>query len=161
MRLHWTLLMTACLMTSPLHAVAGKWTPEQLLEHDPAWLEELGLELEASELWDPGSGGLLEAIVKVGGCSAGMVSAGGLIVTNHHCVFSMLQEHSTPERDLIADGFLAESRDDELHGVNTLVTIPHRFTDVTAEIEAAAEEAANDLERYRAIDRRKKELVAE
>ena len=156
------LLTTVCLMTSPpLYAVAGKWTPEQLLEHDPAWLEELGLELPASELWQPEGGGLLEAIVKVGGCSAGLVSANGLVVTNHHCVFSLLQEHSTPERDLIAEGFLAESRDDELHGVNTRVTIPHRFIDVTADIEAAADKANDDLERYRAIDRRTKELVAE
>ena len=154
--------MAACLLpSSPSHAVAGKWTPEQLLDHDAAWLAELGLELQASELWDPDSGGLLEAIVKVGGCSAGFVSAEGLIVTNHHCVFSMLQEHSTPERDLIAEGFLAETRDDELHGVNTRVTVPYRFLDVTAEIETAAAQASDDLERYRAIDRRKKELVAE
>ncbi len=142
-------------------AVAGKWTPEQLLEHDPAWLEELGLQLPAAELWDPEQGGLLEAIVRVGGCSAGMVSAEGLVITNHHCVFSMLQEHSSPERDLIAEGFLAESRDAELHGVNTRVTIPHRFTDVTAEIEVAVAKVTGDAERYRATDRRKKELVAE
>ncbi len=162
MRTHWTLLTAACLMTSSqLHAVAGKWTPEQLLEHDPAWLEELGLELPGTELWNPDGGGLLEAIVKVGGCSAGLVSADGLVVTNHHCVFSMLQEHSTTERDLITEGFLAESRDDELHSVNTRVTIPHRFVDVTAEIEAAAASAASDGKRYLAIDRRMKELVAE
>ncbi len=162
LRSPWTILAVACLMASPpLHAVAGKWTPEQLLEHDPAWLEELGLELPAAELWDLESGGLLEAIVKVGGCSAGLVSADGLIATNHHCVFSMLQEHSTPERDLIAGGFLAENREDELHGVGTRVTIPHRFTDVTAEIEAAADSAMDDGERYRAIDRRIKELIAE
>ena len=161
MRRHWMLLMAACLLPqTPLHAVAGKWTPEQLLEHDPAWLEELGLELPASALWQPEKGGLLEAIVKVGGCSAGLVSAEGLVITNHHCVFGILQEHSTPERDLIAEGFLAESHDDELRGVATRVTIPHRFTDVTAEIEAAAAGASGDLERYHAIDRKSKELVA-
>ncbi len=161
MRRSGTLLMAAALLSSsPLHAAGGKWTPEQLLEHDPAWLKELGLELPASALWAPEGGGLLEAIVKVGGCSAGLVSAEGLVITNHHCVFGILQEHSTPERDLIAEGFLAVSRDDELHGVATRVTVPHRFTDVTAEIEAVAAAAADDLERYHAIDRRSKELVA-
>ncbi len=158
----WILLVAVCLMhPSPIQAVAGKWTPEQLLEHDPAWLEELGLELPASELWQADGGGLLEAIVRVGGCSAGLVSADGLIVTNHHCVYSMLQEHSTPERDLIADGFLAQTRDEELHSVGGRVTIPYRFIDVTADIEAAAAAASSDGERYRSIDRRMKELVAE
>ncbi len=162
MRRRLLVLTAVCLMSpSQLHAVAGKWTPEQLLEHDPAWLEELGLELPASELWNPDGGGLLEAIVKVGGCSAGLVSADGLVITNHHCVFSMLQEHSTPERDLIAEGFLAETRDQELYSVGGRVTVPHRSVDVTAEVEAAAAEASDDAGRYRAIDRKMKELVAE
>jgi len=107
MRRWWILLTLLSLMpSSQLHAAAGKWTPEQLLEHDPEWLEELGLDLSVSELWKAEGGGLLEAIVRVGGCSAGLVSADGLVVTNHHCVFSMLQEHSTPERDLIAEYIL-------------------------------------------------------
>ena len=158
----WLLPIAVYLMTSlPLHGVAGKWTPEQLLEHDPAWLEELGLELAAGELWDLEQGGLLEAIIRVGGCSAGLLSDQGLVITNHHCVFSILQEHSTPERDLIADGFLAAERRDELPATGGRATVPYRFTDVTAEIEAAVAADADDLDRYRAIDRRMKEMVAE
>lgn len=141
-------------------AVGGKWTPEQILEHDPAWLRQLGLELAPKELWDPASGGLLEAIVQMGGCSSGFISEHGLLVTNHHCAFGMLQEHSSPERDLIADGFVAKDRSEELVGATARATVPHRFTDVTAEIEAAASRARNDSERFRAIDRKKKELVA-
>ncbi|MCP3959706.1 MAG: S46 family peptidase [bacterium] len=149
-------------MTSlPLHGVAGKWTPEQLLEHDPAWLKELGLELSAEELWDLEKGGLLEAIIKIGGCSAGLLSEDGLVITNHHCIFGILQEHSTPERDLIASGFLAAGREDELPGTGTRATVPYSFTDVTAEVAGAVPEDADDLERYRAIDRKTKELVAE
>ena len=118
-------------MTSlPLHGVAGKWTPEQLLEHDPAWLKELGLELPPEQLWDLEKGGLLEAIIKIGGCSAGVLSEDGLVITNHHCIFSILQEHSTPERDLIASGFLAAGRDDELPATGTRATVPHRFKSI-------------------------------
>ncbi|MEM7585838.1 MAG: S46 family peptidase [Acidobacteriota bacterium] len=147
---------------SPLYAVGGKWTPEQLLEHDPTWLRELGLEIPPSELWDVEEGGLLEAVVNVGGCSAGLLSSDGLVLTNHHCIFSILQEHSSPERDLIADGFLAENRGDELHSTGTRASVPYRFTDVTAEIEAAASAAgSDDLARYKAIDRKQKEMVAD
>lgn len=142
-------------------AVEGKWTPEQILAHDPIWLQKLGLEIPPSALWSDAGGGLLEAAVRIDGCSAGFVSAEGLLVTNHHCAFSILQQHSTPERDLITDGFLATGRDAELGGAGTRATVPHRVTDVTAVIEGAVPAGAGDLERFRAIERKQKELVAE
>ncbi len=145
---------------SAVHAVGGKWTPEQLLEHDPAWLAELGLEIPAGDLWSTGEGGLLEAVVQVGGCSSGFVSPRGMLVTNHHCVFGILQHHSTAENDVIADGYLAASPADELPGPAVRASIPSRFTDVSEAIEAAVPEGADDLERFDAIAAKKKELVA-
>ena len=105
-------------------AVEGKWTPEQVLEHDPAWLRELGLEIPPQELWSREGGGLLEAAVRIDTCSGGFVSARGLVITNHHCVFRILQQHSTPERDLITRGFLARTPADELPGPGTRATLP-------------------------------------
>ncbi len=142
-------------------AVEGKWTPEQTLQHDPMWLAKLGLELPPTELWNDQGSGLLDAAVRIGGCSAGFVSADGLLITNHHCAFSLLQQHSTPEADLITLGFLASGRAAELAGEGARVTVPHRFTDVTAEVEATAAAAGHDdLARFRAIERKGKELVA-
>lgn len=145
-------------------AVEGKWTPEQVLDHDPAWrrsLRSLGLELPPERLWGRGGGGLLEAAVRVGGCSASFISAEGLLITNHHCAFGILQQHSTPERDLITRGYLASGRSEELIGANVRVTVPHRTTDVSGAVEAAAALAGgDDLARYQAIERKKKELVA-
>ena len=54
------------------------------------------------------------AIVSLGGCTASFVSPDGLIVTNHHCVTGGLQFNSTPQRNLLTDGFLAKTRDEEL-----------------------------------------------
>ncbi|HLX10042.1 MAG TPA: S46 family peptidase [Thermoanaerobaculia bacterium] len=142
-------------------AVEGKWTPEQVLELDPAWLRSLGLAVAPERLWQPGGGGLLEAAVRIGGCSASFVSAQGLLITNHHCAFGILQQHSTPARDLITSGYLAAGRDQELPGANLRATLPRRTTDVSAAITAAAAVAGgDDLARYRAIERRQKELVA-
>ena len=138
----------------------GKWTPEQVLEHDPKWLRELGLEIPPEKLWSREGGGLLEAAVKIDGCSSGFISPQGLMITNHHCAFGILQQHSTPEKDLITHGFLARTRAEELPGAGTRATIPHKTTDVTAEIEAAVPAGADDLARYRAIDRKQKEMVA-
>ncbi len=145
---------------SAAFAVEGKWTPEQVLQHDAKWLRSLGLEIPPRQLWSPEGGGLLEAAVRIEGCSAGFISSRGLLITNHHCAFAILQQHSTPERDLITHGFLARSPTDELAGAGLHATLPHRMTDVTREIEAAARTADDDLARFRAIERREKEMVA-
>lgn len=153
-------LLPACLM--PLPGVEGKWTPRQVLELDPAWLRELGLQVPPSKLWDPARGtGLLAAAVNIGGCSAGFVSETGLILTNHHCLFGMLQEHSTPQRDLMTNGFLARTQEEELRGRTTRVTVPRKFTDVTQAVLAAVPAGASDYARWEAIEKKQKELVAE
>ncbi len=152
--------LSLLLVVSAAYAVGGKWTPEQLLDHDPEWLEELGLEIPARDLWSPGEGGLLEAVVQVRGCSSGFVSPQGLLITNHHCVFGILQHHSTADNDIIASGYLAERAADELPGPAVRASIPSRFSDVSDVIRAAVPEGADDLERFEAIEAKKKALVA-
>ncbi|MBZ5584947.1 MAG: S46 family peptidase [Acidobacteriia bacterium] len=85
-----------------------------------------------------------------------------LILTNHHCLFGIRQEHSRPDRDLITNGFLARSREEELRGSTTWVAIPRKFTDVTKEVEAAGAAAGSgDLERAKAADAKQKALIAD
>lgn len=157
------LIAVLCVLSAgEAFAVEGKWTPQQILELDPQELRKLGLEIPPEKLWSREGAGLLDAAVKVGtGCSGGFISADGLVITNHHCAFDILQQHSTPENNLIENGFLARTRADELSGKGTRITIPSKMTDVTAEIEAAVPAGADDLARYRAIERKKKEMVAE
>ncbi len=142
-------------------AEEGKWTPQQLLQFPAQWLKQQGLELPVSRLWDPARGtGLLAATISTGGCSAGFVSGTGLFLTNHHCLFGIVQEHSRPGRDLITDGFVARDREAELPGKTTRVTVPHKFTDVTKEMEASVPAGAGDLARTKAIESKQKALVA-
>jgi hypothetical protein len=150
------------LFASPLFALEGKWTPQQVLQLDAAWLKKQGLELPPSRLWDPKRGtGLLAATINVGGCSGGFISPEGLFITNHHCLFSILQEHATPQNDVITNGYVAASRAAELKGSTTKVTVPRRFTDVTKEVLAAVPANANDAERNRAIEKKQNALIAE
>jgi hypothetical protein len=126
---HWALCLAAAAALA--RGEEGKWTPQQMLQFDAAWLKKQGLELPVSRLWDPARGtGLLAATISTGGCSAGFVTSTGLFLTNHHCLFGIVQEHSGPGRDLIAHGFIAGAREEELRGKTTRVTVPHRFTDV-------------------------------
>src|SRR5436305_2036798 len=140
----------------------GKWTPQQVLQLDAAWLKKQGLELPPSRLWDPKRGtGLLAATVNVGGCSGGFISAEGLFITNHHCLFSILQEHATPQNDVITNGYVAASRATELKGSTVKLTVPRRFVDVTKEVLAAVPANATDAERGRAIEKKSNALIAE
>lgn len=153
--------LVCALAAGEAFAVEGKWMPQQILELDPQELRKLGLEIPPGKLWSRDGAGLLAAAVKVGtGCSGGFISGEGLVITNHHCAFDILQQHSTPERNLIENGFLARTRSEELSGKGTRITIPHRSTDVTAEIEAAVPAGADDLARHQAIERKRKEMVA-
>jgi hypothetical protein len=156
------IVLAGLLLLAPaLAALEGKWTPQQVLQLDPAWLKQQGLALPPSRLWDPGRGtGLLAATVNVGGCSGGFISRDGLFITNHHCLFGILQEHATPENDIITNGFLARTRDAELRGKTTRLTFPRRFVDVTNDVLASVPKDATDAQRYRAIERKSNELVA-
>ena len=92
-----------------LVADEGKWMPQQV----PALAEKLralGFAGDAQAFADL-TGQPMGAIVSLGGCTASFVSPDGLIVTNHHCVTGALQYNSTPERNLLADGFLAKTRE--------------------------------------------------
>jgi hypothetical protein len=158
----WCAAIVLVAMAGAARAEEGKWTPQQVLQLDPQWLRDQGLELPVSRLWDPQRGtGLLAATVNIGGCSAGFVSAAGLILTNHHCLFGVLQEHSRPDRDLITNGFIAHTREEELRSKTTRVTVPRKFTDVTADIEASVPAGSGDLARSKAIESREKALVAD
>ena len=154
-------LLPLLLFSLSLFAGEGKWTPQQVLELDPKWLKAQGLELPPERLWDPKRGtGLLAATISTGGCSAGWISADGLFVTNHHCLFGVLQEHATPENDVITNGFLARTREAELKSRTVRITIPRKFTDVSAEVLAAIPKNANDAKRNEAIERKSNEIVA-
>jgi hypothetical protein len=154
-------LLVSLLFASTLLASEGKWTPQQVLELDPQSLKAQGLALPPERLWDARRGtGLLAATINTGGCSGGWISAEGLFVTNHHCLFGVLQEHATPENDIITNGFLARTRDAELRSRTVRITIPRRFTDVTAEILAAIPKGASDAQRFEAIEKKSNEIVA-
>lgn len=150
-----------CLLPMPLLAQGGKWSPDQLPDFAPEDLAALGLKLPVQDLWDKeGGGGLLEATVQIPGCSASFVSAKGLAITNHHCVDDVLQLHSSPENDLVRQGYLAAAPAAELPATGMRAFLPHGFRDVSQEIAAAIPKGADDRARFLAIDRKKKELVA-
>ena len=155
-------LLATLFAVAPAFALDGKWTPGQVLDIDAKWLKQQGLKLKPSALWDAKRGsGLLTGAVNVGGCSGAFISDTGLVITNHHCLFGMVQEHSSPQRDLITNGFLARTSAEELQGSTMRVEIPKRFTDVTDKVLAAVPAGASPVQRLQAIEGAQKALVKE
>jgi len=160
MKRTFSLLIILVVTTASGFAAEGKWTPLQVTELGGPWLKKQGLELAPSRLWDPTRGtGLLSAAVEIGTCSGGFITADGLVITNHHCLFSAVQEHSTASRDLITNGFVANGLGAELPGTGLRVSVPRRFTDVTAKITAAVPAGADDTARKQAIEGARKKML--
>ena len=157
-----TALTTMLLVATSALAGEGKWMPQQVLEQGPAWVKHQGFGLPLKQLWDErAGGGLLANVVQLPGCSGSFVSAQGLLITNHHCVMSILQEHSTPEANLVKDGFLARAPADEKASKSFRIQVPRAFRDVTKDVLAAIPADADDLARFKAAEAKQKALVAE
>ncbi len=79
----------------------------------------------------------LSSLRIAGGCSASFISPQGLVMTNHHCVVDCAESLSTPQQNLVDDGFsaktLAEERKCPDFELDQLVEI----RDVTAEVQNA------------------------
>jgi len=135
------------------------WMPRQLPKHAKA-LKALGLEMPAGEFADPKKAPLAAA-VSLGGCSASFVSSAGLMVTNHHCITGVLQYNSTPEKNLLKDGFSATSNAKELWaGPTQKVYVAKRITDVTDQVKRGLKDIEDPRARYEEYENREKELIA-
>ncbi len=73
------------------------------------------------------------------GCSGGVVSAKGLVLTNNHCVTDCAQSLSTPDRDLVGGGFMTQGQTEERQCPGMQAEILAAVVDVTGKVKAAVE----------------------
>jgi hypothetical protein len=79
-----------------------------------------------------------KSAVQFGGASGSLVSADGLVLTNHHVGSRAVAKLSTPDHDLLKTGFYAATRDAERKCADTELRVLWSITDVTAKVEAAS-----------------------
>ena len=134
------------------NAGEGMWVPQQLPEIAGP-LKAAGLKLDPKQLADL-TGDPMGAVVSLGGCTASFVSPQGLVATNHHCAYGAIQLNSTPQKNLIKEGFNAPTIGDELSaGPNARIYVLESITDVTADANAAmAAAGSDDAARSKALD---------
>lgn len=127
------------------------WLPTVLASVEDAMQAE-GLTLSAEDIYSVNHGSLKDAVVLFGGgCTAEVISARGLILTNHHCGFSAIQHHSSLDHDLLKDGFWARTPAEELMNDHLTATFIIRMEDVTARVGEALDAAMTSAQRKEAI----------
>ncbi|NML61399.1 S46 family peptidase [Massilia sp. RP-1-19] len=154
------ILLPLALLSTVAQADEGMWMPQQLPQVAKQ-LKAAGLKLDPAALTK-----LTEfpmgAIVSLGGCSASFVSPQGLVATNHHCVYNSVAVNSTPERDLLANGFLAKTFAEELPASpGSRIFVTKEVTNVSDKIIAADVAKLAGKARVDAMEKNMKSMVAE
>ena len=150
-----TALILAC---GAAQAGEGMWMPSQLPQLAKQ-MKAAGFRGNPADLADltkyP-----MNAVVSLGGCTASFVSPQGLAVTNHHCALGAIQLNSTPQKNLIEDGFIAQAQADEVSaGPAARIWVTVGFDKVTDRILAGAK-GATGRAYFDAVDAAKKAAIA-
>jgi hypothetical protein len=122
-------------------------------------LNEKGLKISVDEVYNPNGVSLVDALVRIGGCTGSFVSNEGLIITNHHCVFGIVSRVSTVENNYLENGFLAKTREKEIPAKGLSCRITDSYEDVSSEVLEAANNVEDISKRTTAISEKIKEIV--
>ena len=159
-----SILLIAAILLSVLPAKAdeGMWLLPLLEKLNIKKMQELGLRLNAKDIYDINNASLKDAIVQFGGgCTGEIISDQGLLITNHHCGYGAIQKLSTVEHDYLKDGFWAMNKSQELPAKGLSVTFVDSFTDVTDQVNRALEGARTPEEEQAAYEKITKKLTSQ
>ena len=135
----------------------GMWLPS-LIGPRIKDMRSKGFRLTADDIYSVNKASMKDAVVLFGGgCTGELVSAEGLLLTNHHCGYGAIQKHSGLGHDYLTDGFWAASRSEELPNAGLWVRFLVRMEDVTTRL--AAGETADEIVAAAAEDGRYKAAV--
>jgi hypothetical protein len=128
------LLVFASFLTSK--ADEGMWLPSLVGKLNIQKMNAIGCKLTADQIYSINTSSLKDAVVALdrGSCTAEMISADGLLLTNHHCGFGEIQAHSSVEHDYLRDGFWAKKHEEELPNPGKTVTFLVSMEDVSNQV---------------------------
>ncbi len=141
-------------IVSLARADEGMWLPLLLEKLNEKQMKSLGMKISARDIYNINSGSLKDAIVSFGGfCTGEVISSKGLLLTNHHCGFDVIQNHSTLEHNYIRDGFWAKNHSEEIPNPGLYATFIVRIEDVSKQALKGVSSSMSETERQSAIDK--------
>ena len=144
-----------------LKADEGMWLPS-LISQRITDMQEKGFKLNAEDIYSINQASLKDAVVLFGrGCTGELISSEGLLLTNHHCGYSQIQQHSSVEHDYLKDGFWAMSREEELPNKGLTVSFLERMEDVTEIILKGYTQDMSEEQRVELVRNNSKALIDE
>jgi hypothetical protein len=143
-----------------VRADEGMWLPMFIKRLNYADMQKKGLKLTAEEIYSVNNSSLKDAVGQFGGgCTAEFVSSQGLLLTNHHCGYGQIQSHSTPQNDLLKNGFYAPTPAQELPNPGLTMDVLVRMEDMTAKVMEGVTPGMAEADRAALIGKHQKDLA--
>ncbi|MBT7896180.1 MAG: S46 family peptidase [Flavobacteriales bacterium] len=156
-------IVAAFFISLPLLADEGMWLPHLLKLVNEEDMQAKGLKITAEDIYSINQSSLKDAIVSLNGgsCTAEMISPEGLMLTNHHCAYDVIQTHSSVTNDYIKDGFWAMSNSEELKNDNLSATFLISIENETDRFTKALNDNMTETQRGEKISEISKTIVEE
>jgi hypothetical protein len=147
-----TWLLLTIFFAAALQADEGMWIPMLIEKYNIKLMQEKGFKLSADDIYSVNKACMKDAVLIFGGgCTGEIISGEGLLITNHHCGYGQIQEHSSLEHDYLRNGFWAMSHDEELTNPGLSVTILKRMEEVTGKVLAGVTEGMSQEDREKLV----------
>ncbi len=160
-------LLAFVMLTGYTRADEGMWLPMLVKRLNEADMKANGLKLTAEEIYSVNNSSLKDAIFGLGYgdpswnfCTSEAISSKGLLLTNHHCAFDMIQNHSSVDNDYLTDGFWAKSNAEEIPNPGITASVLVKMEDITERIKKALD-GLNEEEQAKKLQEVKAEIIAE
>lgn len=139
--------------SAPVFADEGMWVLKELNKQNLARMAELGFTPTYEQLYSETDPCVANAVVIFGGgCTGITVSGEGLIFTNHHCGYGSIQQLSSVEHDYLKDGFISQSKEEELPVPGLSVRYLRETVDVSDRVNSQIASIEDEYQRLAAAD---------
>ena len=130
----------------------GMWIPSLLQGMNEKEMKNLGMKMTAADIYSVNKSSLKDAVPHFnGGCTSEVISPKGLLLTNHHCGFDAIQNHSSVEHDYLTNGFWAYKMEEELPNEDMVVTFIVKIEDVTTKVLEGTANLSSEVEKQKKI----------
>jgi len=129
----------------------GMFLPDTLNDLPIKKLQQMGLKIPLTDIYNPNGPSIKDAVVIVDGGTGEFLSSEGLLLTNHHVAFDALVSASDLTKDFATNGYLAKNRAEELPAKEYTVQITQDLKDVTSEVLSGVTETMSAQARAAAI----------